>query len=141
MFFYFIHCSLGTQPGSAVGKKGIRRETAKKSASEAHRAVDWGGKSAAELRQPPPFPLPKLPLAIFFFFFFGFFLSLRSLVPGYIHVPEKRLTTSQAMEKSCPVKTGSAPAESTASVYVLKTLAPLPKPRADNNACACSDMP
>lgn len=68
MFFYFIHCSLGTQPGSAVGKKGIRRETAKKSASEAHRAVDWGGKRAAELRQPPPFPLPKLPLAIFFFF-------------------------------------------------------------------------
>ena len=45
------------------------------------------------------------------------------------------------MERSCPVKTGSPPAESTARVYGLKTLAPLPKPRADNNACACSDMP
>ena len=37
------------------------------------------------------------------------------------------------MKKSCPVKTGSPPAESTAIVYVLKALAPLPKPRADND--------
>ena len=29
-----------------MGEKGIRNETAKKSASEANRAVDWGGKRA-----------------------------------------------------------------------------------------------
>ena len=29
-----------------MGEKGIRHETAKKSASEANRAVDWGGKRA-----------------------------------------------------------------------------------------------
>ena len=88
-FFYFIHCSLGTQPGSAMGEKGIRYETAKKSASEANRAVDWGAKRAEELRQPPPFSLPKLPLGSlrspFFFFFFCFFPSLWSLIPGYIY--------------------------------------------------------
>lgn len=62
MFFYFIHCSLGTGPGSAVGERGIKRETAKKSAREANRTLHWRGKREAELRQPPPFPLPKLPL-------------------------------------------------------------------------------
>ena len=34
-----------------MGEKGIRHETAKKSASEANRAVDWGAKRAEELRQ------------------------------------------------------------------------------------------
>ena len=63
-----------------MGEKGIRHETAKKSASEANRAVDWGAKRAEELRQPPPFSLPKLPLGSlrspFFFFFLLFPLSL-----------------------------------------------------------------
>ena len=74
-----------------MGEKGIRHETAKKSASEANRAVDWGAKRAEELRQPPPFSLPKLPLGslrspfFFFFFFFWFFPSLWSLIPGYIY--------------------------------------------------------
>ena len=63
-----------------MGEKGIRHETAKKSASEANCAVDWGAKRAEELRQPLPFPLPKLPLGslrspIFFFFFFFFAFS------------------------------------------------------------------
>ena len=63
-----------------MGEKGIRHETAKKSASEANRAVDWGAKRAEELRQPPPFSLPKLPLGSlrspFFFFFLLFSLTL-----------------------------------------------------------------
>ena len=64
-----------------MGEKGIRHETAKKSASEANRAVDWEAKRAEELRQPPPFSLPKLPLGslrppFFFFFFLLFPLTL-----------------------------------------------------------------
>ena len=64
-----------------MGEKGIRHETAKKSASEANCAVDWGAKRAEELRQPPPFSLPKLPLGslhspFFFFFFLLFPLTL-----------------------------------------------------------------
>ena len=68
-----------------MGEKGIRHETAKKSASEANRAVDWGAKRAEELRQPPPFSLPKLPLGSlrspFFFFFFFFLLFPLTLEP------------------------------------------------------------
>lgn len=60
-----------------MGEKGITHETAKKSVSEANRAVDWGAKRAEELRQPPPFSLPKLPLGslrspFFVFVFFAF---------------------------------------------------------------------
>lgn len=65
-----------------MGEKGIRHETAKKSASEANRAVDWGGKRAEELRQPPPFPLPKLPLGSLHSPFFFFFLFPLTLEPG-----------------------------------------------------------
>ena len=67
-----------------MGEKGIRHETAKKSASEANRAVDWGAKRAEELRQPPPFPLPKLPLSSLrspFFFLFVLLFS-PTLEPG-----------------------------------------------------------
>lgn len=65
-----------------MGEKGITHETAKKSVSEANRAVDWGAKRAEELRQPPPFSLPKLPLGslrspFFFFFFLLFPLTLK----------------------------------------------------------------
>ena len=67
-----------------MGEKGIRHETAKKSASEANRAVDWGAKRAEELRLAPPtstlFP-PQTSarfasLTIFFFFFLLFPLTL-----------------------------------------------------------------
>lgn len=84
MFFYFIHCSLGTGPGSAVGERGIKRETAKKSAREANRTLHWRGKREAELRQPPPFPLPKLPLGSLCspIFFFWIFLPTSEPGPG-----------------------------------------------------------
>ena len=65
-----------------MGEKGIRHETAKKSASEANRAVDCGGKRAEELRQPPPFPLPKLPLGSLRSPFFFFLLLPLTLEPG-----------------------------------------------------------
>ena len=74
-----------------MGEKGIRHETAKKSASEANRAVDWGAKRAEELRLAPPtstlFP-PQTSArfaSLTIFFFFCFFPSLWSLIPGYIY--------------------------------------------------------
>ena len=91
MFFYFIHCSLGTGPGSAVGERGIKRETAKKSAREANRTLHWRGKREAKLRQPPPFPTPPPPppphpnfRSVRFArqFFFGIFLPTSEPAPG-----------------------------------------------------------
>ena len=44
------------------------------------------------------------------------------------------------MEKIGPRKEVTLPAKSTlANVYMRKKLTPLPKLRADNSACACSD--
>lgn len=135
----------------------------------AKRTVRWtvegkGRRSSANLH---PFPSPNFRSVRFAhpFFFFCFFPSLWSLVPGYIYSrrfinlyqePIRLLFIQKNIEERCSGKEAYpqpshgeklsrenrvTPSRVNARVYGLKTLAPLPKPRADNNACACSDMP
>lgn len=117
-----------------------------------------GRRSSANLRPSPPPPQTSARFALLANFFFWIFLPTSEPAPGLhslqalhyftsgddsapVYIEKNRGTLfrkrgsppAEPWRKVVPWKQGHPPAESTAIVYVLKALAPLPKPRADND--------